>query len=320
MRFSQIIEAQHSEPSWRYDQGGASFGMAVTARTVSGSFKVKDEKSVTGEWPYGYSFVFARNGEVEISFYLDTANYYSRDVFLAAEEGKISHEEAKELSYRQMRDGMGLYNEMGPNVARTVLRIMGGLIQKFIAEYDPPILMMVAKTDRRMTLYERMLRQLPGYRISHEPDPRGDGHIVYARKENAVTEAVEAAAPATGKVVSGGELLALYGGREMSYDDLPEPYQKSLTQWMVVEGENEEYQEQSYGVVEVPMSDILQIIYDQLGEGQTFYEFWGNGTSGYGPAYSERWPIIWSDGWEDGMHRLFTYRARGETMVPVVVV
>ena len=149
---------------------------------IKGSFKVKDEKSVTGEWPYGYSFVFARNGEVEVAFHLDAANYFGRDMHLAAEQGKISHAEAKELSYRQMGDGMGVYNMMGANVARTVLRVMGDLIQRFVAEYDPPILVMVAKTDRRMTVYERMLKQLPGYEISHEPDPRGTGHLVYARK------------------------------------------------------------------------------------------------------------------------------------------
>lgn len=125
---------------------------------------------------------------------------------------------------------------------------------------------------------------------------------------------------ATGVTVSGRELLSRYGGEVMDYAVLPDLYKQSITQWMVVEGENEEYQEQSYGVVEVPMKDIMQIIYDQLGEGQTFEEFWGDGTAGYGEAYSQRWPIIWSDGWEDGMHRLTTYRSRGETMVPVAVV
>lgn len=122
-------------------------------------------------------------------------------------------------------------------------------------------------------------------------------------------------------VVSGDELLSRYGGKKMPYGDLPQPYQKSLTQWMVVEGENDEYEAETYGVVEVPMDDILRIIYDQLGEGQSFDKFWGDGKHGYGPKYSERWPIIWSNlGWEDGMHRLMTYRARGETTVPVVIV
>lgn len=125
----------------------------------------------------------------------------------------------------------------------------------------------------------------------------------------------------TGKIVSGQELLSRYGGLTLAYDDLPKEYQKSLTQWMVIEGENHDYQSETYGVVEVPMNDILRIIYDQLGEGQSFDKFWGDGKHGYGATYSERWPIIWSDmGWEDGMHRLMTYRARGETSVPVVVV
>ena len=125
----------------------------------------------------------------------------------------------------------------------------------------------------------------------------------------------------TNTVVSGEELLRRYNGRVTSYADLPEEYKKSLTQWMVNEGENDGYINQEYGVVEVPMNDILTIIYNQLGEDQTFEEFWGDGLHGYGSAYSERWPIIWSDmGWEDGMHRLTTYRARGETSVPVVVV
>lgn len=179
-----ITEAEHSEPSWRYDEGGAEFGFngAKTARTVNGSFKIKDEKSFSGEWPYGYSFVFARNGEVEIGFYLDAANYFSRDLHAAVEAGKVSKEDAQELKFRQMSDGMGLYNMMGPNVARTVLRVMGQLIERFVAEYDPPVLSMVAKTDRRVTVYERMLKKLPGYQISHEPDPRGDGQIIYARK------------------------------------------------------------------------------------------------------------------------------------------
>ena len=181
----ELYEAEHSDPSWQYDQGGSPYGNTTTARVVKGSFKVKDEKSVTGEWPYGYSFIFARTGEVEISFYLDAMNYFGSHIFQAAEEGKISHEKAKELQIRQLSDGMGMYNMMGANVARTVLRVMGTLVERFVAEYDPPVLMMVAKTDRRMTVYERMLRQLPGYQISHEPDPRGTGHIVYARKSDA---------------------------------------------------------------------------------------------------------------------------------------
>ena len=123
------------------------------------------------------------------------------------------------------------------------------------------------------------------------------------------------------KIVSGDQLMARYGGRRMAYEVLPDLYQKSLTQWMVVEGDNDDYTEEEYGVVEVPMNDILMVIFNQLGEGQTFEQFWGEGKAGYGKAYSERWPIIWSDmGWEDGMHRLTTYRARGEVSVPVVVV
>lgn len=124
----------------------------------------------------------------------------------------------------------------------------------------------------------------------------------------------------TGAVVTGPELIARFHGQTLPFEDLPLEYQKSLEQWMVIEGENEEYTEESYGMVEVPMGELLQIIYNQLGEGQTFQEFWGDGKAGYGSAYSERWPIIWSDmGWEDGMHRLMTYRSRGETSVPVVV-
>lgn len=183
--FGLLAEAEHTEPSWRYDQGGGSvgFGGMVVARTVSGNFKINDEKAFDGSWPYGYSFVFARNGEVEVSFYLDVANYFGRDLAVAVEKGRVSPEDAKELKFRQLSDGMGIYNMMGQDVARSVLRVMGQLIQRFIAEYDPPILVMVAKTDRRRSIYERLLKRLPGYAISVEPDPRGNGHLVYARKD-----------------------------------------------------------------------------------------------------------------------------------------
>jgi hypothetical protein len=131
---------------------------------------------------------------------------------------------------------------------------------------------------------------------------------------------------ATGHIVPGRELLDRYHGKSYRYRDLPEMAKKSLTQYMVIEGENDEYKKQRYGYLEVPVDDLMRIIYDQqCDDGRTYEEFWQAGW--YDPTnppsrevYNEIWPIIWgSIGWEDGSHRLEVYRGNGLKMIPVVV-
>jgi hypothetical protein len=125
----------------------------------------------------------------------------------------------------------------------------------------------------------------------------------------------------SGKVVSTSMLVKRYGGSFLPYAQLPEPAQKALTRWMVYEGENTHYKRSSYGYVEVPIDDLMKIIWNQNGfdDGVSFEEFWGK-PSGMNPkVFNEVWPLIWSSqGWEDGMHRLGHYRKLGLKMIPVV--
>lgn len=126
-------------------------------------------------------------------------------------------------------------------------------------------------------------------------------------------------AQATGREASGEELVHRYGGAIMPFAALPEAAKKALHQWMVVEGDNQEYQDASYGFVEVPVADLMRIIYDQNGEGMTFEEFWGDAKPYPGYSVDSIWPMIWSpEGWEDGMNRLDRYLKAGMTMIPVV--
>lgn len=144
----------------------------------------------------------------------------------------------------------------------------------------------------------------------------------YKKKERSVfVENVENLA--TGRPVCGRELMYQYRDRAKAYryGDLPDPAKKALTQYMVIEGENAEYKKQRYGYVEVPIDDLMRMIYDQLGEGQTYDEFWGQAAKPSREIYNEIWPIIWGNlGWEDGAHRLEVYRGIGLKMIPVVVI
>lgn len=135
-----------------------------------------------------------------------------------------------------------------------------------------------------------------------------------------VVENAGAGKVASGKIVTGKELMRRYGGAKFRYRDLPESAQKSLTHWMTVDGENFNYKRGSYGYVEVPIDDLMQIIYDQLGVGQQWDQFWGKPGVVSAKAFPEIWALVWADdGWNDGMHRLNRYRKIGLKMVPVVV-
>jgi hypothetical protein len=128
-------------------------------------------------------------------------------------------------------------------------------------------------------------------------------------------------AHATGKIVEGKQLIHKYGGTIMPFVNLPNTSKKALRQWMVIEGDYPEYKEDQYGLAEIPVADLMKIIYDQNGEGMTYEEFWGNTDEHSGARVSSIWPILWgSDGWQDGMHRLARYIQAGMTMIPVVAI
>lgn len=141
----------------------------------------------------------------------------------------------------------------------------------------------------------------------------------YNRMKRRPTNNLVENAQATGREVSGEKLVHRYGGAIMPFAKLPNAAKKALRQWMVIEGDNQEYQEESYGFVEVPLADLLRIIYDQNGEGMTFDEFWRYTKQVPGYRVDSVWPMIWSpSGWEDGMNRLGRYIQAGMTMIPVV--
>ena len=185
MRYFEIIplnEAAHTAPTWKYSPGGDEYAGHKTARIVQGSFVVDDPQSQFEKWPYLYGFTWGHDGSVEVFFELD--NHAMVDlVYRAKDAGKITDEEAKPLIFRyQLVSPTILFNSMGANVARTVLRIMGDLTVRFVAEYSPEKLIMVAESDRRLSIYEKLMRKLPGYDIAHEKNKRGNGHIIVATR------------------------------------------------------------------------------------------------------------------------------------------
>ena len=123
--------------------------------------------------------------------------------------------------------------------------------------------------------------------------------------------------------VPGNQLLKKFNGKKLSYAKLPKSAQDSLTQYMTIEGDNEDYQKQKYGYAEVPTQDIMKMVYEQNNEGQSFDDFWNvSNTLSFKPKYSKTsiWPIIWGEyGMEDGYHRLERYIKLKLPTIPVVI-
>lgn len=120
-----------------------------------------------------------------------------------------------------------------------------------------------------------------------------------------------------GRAVSGNQLLTHYRGNVVPYADLTEPYMKSITQWLGMENGLDDYANDEYGVVTIPMMDAMMIIYNQIGGDKSFDEFWAP-VENHG--FEEEWPIVWTiDGITDGVKRFTAYRDRGLMRIPVVV-
>ena len=124
--------------------------------------------------------------------------------------------------------------------------------------------------------------------------------------------------------VSGSQLLMRFNGKKLPYSKLPTPAQESLTRYMIIEGDNEDYQKQKYGYAEIPTHDIMRMVYEQNNEGQSFDDFWStSSTLSFKPKYPKTsiWPIIWGNyGMEDGYHRLERYIKLGLPTIPVVII
>ncbi len=122
--------------------------------------------------------------------------------------------------------------------------------------------------------------------------------------------------------VAGEVLIKRYGGKIVAFRSLPKEAKDALHQYMMVEGDNQDYKTQKYSLIQVPTEDLMKLIYGQLNGGQTWDEFWGDETD-YKPNYSKKsvWPILWGSlGWEDGSHRFEQYRKNGLKTVPVLVI
>lgn len=125
--------------------------------------------------------------------------------------------------------------------------------------------------------------------------------------------------------VAGEVLIKRYGGKIVAFRSLPKEAKDALHQWMMVDGENEDYKTQKYSLIQVPTEDLMKLIHGQLNGGQSWEEFWGEPDAplSFKPSYPKKsvWPIIWGSlGWSDGSHRFERYRKIGLKEVPVLVV
>jgi hypothetical protein len=116
-----------------------------------------------------------------------------------------------------------------------------------------------------------------------------------------------------------------HGGSKMRFSQLPVSAQKSVYQYMMVDGEAEDYKTIPYAYAEVPTEALLAWVDDYFAKehGGTPDGDWSEGPLSYKPSYpkSSVWPVIISDiGFEDGSHRLERYAKIGLKVIPVVAI
>lgn len=142
-------------------------------------------------------------------------------------------------------------------------------------------------------------------------------------------------------------LMAKHGAEPMAFEQLPAPAQKSVEHYMVVDGENEEFETNClYAYAEIPTEEFMHAYwrglvnsYEQNSDDFTaqyatpeeMYRDYregdpsvSTGFSGYDFSKHDLeypWPvIIGSDFFEDGAHRLALYVYKGLETVPCVMI
>ena len=117
-----------------------------------------------------------------------------------------------------------------------------------------------------------------------------------------------------------------HGGRVLAYDELPEPAQKAVYQYMQIDGEADDYADIPYGYAEVPAEAVFEFVNHyfrtEYGEEDSSSD-WATGELSFEPSYPKEsvWPVIISRmGFEDGSHRLERYAKLGLKTIPVVAI
>lgn len=139
------------------------------------------------------------------------------------------------------------------------------------------------------------------------------------------------------------KLVAKHGGKYRPYKTLPEGAKKSITHYMTVDGENDDYEELSYAYVEIPAEEFMNAYWynivthvdpeskDSYPSSEDMYRHYRDddpsksvGFSGYNFSrhdLNEPWAVILgSDFFEDGAHRLAWYLYKGMEKIPVVMI
>ncbi len=148
-------------------------------------------------------------------------------------------------------------------------------------------------------------------------------------KNNSVQELSENIISEEEIEVPSEEMLKRYGGKVMPFAKLPEPAKASLKQYMIIDGENEKYDQYNYGYLGLPTEEVIKLVDAQLGADalvtdadKRVYDRYYNGPLTFKPKYpkSSVWPIIWGTyGLEDGGHRLERYIKSGLKVIPIVL-